>query len=65
MKKLKKYCVLIRTYKKRFVIRDPELLNLIPEGVQLCWSQCLYWVLKEIPLKDLPIPPLKTPVLKH
>ena len=29
--KLKKYCVWFGTYKKRFAIRNPELLNSIPD----------------------------------
>ena len=36
VKKLKRCCVLFRTYKKRFVIHDPELFNSVPaEWVKL------------------------------
>ena len=37
MKKLKKYCVWFRRYKKRFVIRDPKWLNSIP-GYDGCFG---------------------------
>ena len=31
------------------------LQNLGHEGIQVCWSQYLFWALKGIPQKDLPI----------
>ena len=37
VKKLKSCCVWFGTYKKRFVIRDPELLNSIPDLTIQCY----------------------------
>ena len=44
-KKLKRCCVLFGTYKKRFVIRDPKSLNLIPAF----WEHMGYvWFVKKL-----------------
>ena len=59
-KKLRKCCFWFGTYKKRFVIRDPELLNSIPgwsprgfEDVCKTWLEDVFSVTICLPRKNL------------